>query len=63
VLAIIAIISLPMRTRLLDNLRPHPHQNQYLNLFYLRTLLYFSLTGTCFLWYAYAIGELLDQVN
>lgn len=61
-IAIVAI-SLPMRTQLLDNLKPNPHQDSYLHLFYFRALLYFALSGTCVVWYASAIGLLLDQAG
>ena len=61
-IAIVAI-SLPMRTQLLDNLKPSPHQDSYLHLFYIRALLYFALSGTCVVWYASAVGSLLDQAG
>jgi tetrahydromethanopterin S-methyltransferase subunit B len=61
-IAIVAI-SLPMRTQLLDNLKPSPHQDSYLHLFYIRALLYFALSGTCVVWYASAVGSLLDSAG
>jgi hypothetical protein len=59
----VVAISLPMRTQLLDNLKPSPHQDSYLHLFYIRALLYFALSGTCVVWYASAVGSLLDNAG
>lgn len=52
-------ISIPMRTRLLDNLPPHPCRNRYSNLFYIRAILYFLLDFVCVSWYSYSIDRLL----
>ena len=56
---VMVIVSIPMGARLIENLPPHPQRNTYLNLFYLRLIVYFSLVLTCLGWHSYSVGLLL----
>ena len=46
------LVSIPMGSRLLDNLRPNPGHNRFVTLFYVRALVYFLLSAACVLWYS-----------
>jgi hypothetical protein len=53
------IVSIPMGARLIENLPPHPQRNIFLNLFYLRLIVYFSLVLICLSWHSYSVGLLV----
>jgi transcriptional regulator with XRE-family HTH domain len=55
-------LSVPMGARLLDNLEPHPAQNRFLTLFYLRALLYFAVCVICLVWYSYSLGHIGESL-
>jgi transcriptional regulator with XRE-family HTH domain/uncharacterized membrane protein len=46
------LISIPMGSRLLDNLRPAAGHNRFVILFYMRALLCFLLSAICLIWYS-----------
>jgi len=46
------LISIPMGSRLLDNLRPAPGHNRFIILFYTRALVCFLLSAICLIWYS-----------
>jgi transcriptional regulator with XRE-family HTH domain len=50
--ALMLLISIPMGSRLLDNLGPAPGHNRFVILFYTRALLYFLLSAICLIWYS-----------
>jgi len=56
---VMVIVSIPMGARLVENLPAHPQRNTYLNLFYLRLIVYFSLVLTCLGWHSYSVGLLV----
>lgn len=58
VLLLLVLISIPMRTQLLDNLKRAPKHGDYVLLFYLRAVLYFLLCLVCVCWFANAISQL-----
>jgi transcriptional regulator with XRE-family HTH domain len=60
-LALLAI-SVPMASRLLDNLRPSPNKNLYVSLFYTRAFLYFSFAAVCILSYSRSYSELISKL-
>jgi len=51
-------ISLYMSARLLDNLKPALYMNLFVELVYLRALLYFGLGMECLVWYQGALNEI-----
>ena len=52
------LLSIPMRSQLLDNLKPGAHTNSYINWFYARAFLYFSLCLLCLVWFAISVASL-----
>ena len=52
IFVLMLLLSIPMGSRLLENLRPSPRHNLYVNLFYARALLYFLLSTICLVWYS-----------
>lgn len=52
ILLLMIAVALPMGSHLLDNLEPHSRRNLYLNLFYMRLILYFALSAICLIWYS-----------
>jgi len=56
---VMVIVSIPMGARLVENLPAHPQRNTYLNLFYLRLIVYFSLVLICLGWHSYSVGLLV----
>lgn len=59
VLLVMAIITIPMGSKLLDNLPTHGRKNVYSILLYLRGALYFSLATICLGWYSVSLASLL----
>lgn len=60
-LVIFFIMSIAMTARLLDNLKPSPYQNLFVQLVYLRALLFFGLGSECLIWYYRALEDLKSQ--
>lgn len=60
-LVVVIGLTIPMGARLLDNLLPHPKRNSYLNLFYARALLYFTLCVVCLTWYSASLDSFESQ--
>jgi transcriptional regulator with XRE-family HTH domain len=56
---VMVIVSIPMGARLIENLPSHPQRNIFLNLFYLRVIVYFSLVLICLGWHSYSVGLLV----
>ena len=54
---LVVLVSIPMGARLLENMRPHPRLNVFYTLFYLRAILYFTLSLICVGWYFYSLGQ------
>ena len=55
---VMVIVSIPMGARLIESLPAHPRRNVYLNLFYVRSIVYFSLVVICLSWHSYEVGLL-----
>jgi transcriptional regulator with XRE-family HTH domain len=53
---LVVAASIPMGSRLLENLEPSPRQNLYVTLFYVRALLYGLLSVICLAWYSTEIS-------
>jgi hypothetical protein len=58
-LLVFLVMSVAMTARLLDNLKPGPYQNLFVELVYLRALLFFGLGIECLVWY----HDALDRVK
>jgi DNA-binding winged helix-turn-helix (wHTH) protein len=56
-LIVLAGFSLIMTARLLDHLKPSPHMNLFIQLVYLRALIYFALGIECLIWYYYILEQ------
>jgi len=52
IFVLVLVLSIPMGSRLLENLRPGPRHNVYTNLFYTRAALYFLLAAICLISYS-----------
>jgi DNA-binding winged helix-turn-helix (wHTH) protein len=50
-LVIFLVMSITMTARLLDNLKPNPYHNLFVQLVYVRALLFFGLGIYCLVWY------------
>lgn len=48
----------PARSYLLDQMKPSPRHNLYVNLFYIRALLFLLLSVLCLLWYSNSFVEI-----
>jgi transcriptional regulator with XRE-family HTH domain len=48
--------TVPMGSRLLENLKPTPRHNLYINLFWARALLFFLLSATLVIWYSLSVS-------
>jgi len=57
------IMSVAMTARLLDNLKPSPYQNLFVQLVYLRGLLFFGLGIECLAWYHNALNEIKSEYS
>lgn len=57
-LLLFLVMSVAMSARLLDNLKPGPYQNLFVQLVYLRGLLFFGLGVECLIWYYRALEEI-----
>jgi len=62
-LLVFFIMSVAMTARLLDNLRPNPYQNLFVQLVYLRGLLFFGLGIECLAWYRNALNEIKVSIR
>jgi len=56
-------MSVAMTARLLDNLKPNPYQNLFVQLVYLRGLLFFGLGIECLAWYRNALNEIKSEYS
>jgi len=54
-LVVLAAFSLVMTSRLLDHLKPGPNMNLFIQLVYVRGILYFGLAIECLIWYYLAL--------
>jgi hypothetical protein len=54
--------ALKMGARLVDNLQSSVFLNRYLNLFYARALLYYTLSILCLLWYTQSIAQISAEL-
>ncbi|MGZ5434552.1 MAG: winged helix-turn-helix domain-containing protein [Pyrinomonadaceae bacterium] len=57
-LLVFLVMSVAMTARLVDNLKPNPYHNLFVQLVYLRALLFFGLGITCLTWYFRALERL-----
>jgi hypothetical protein len=57
-LLVFLVMSVAMTARLLDNLKPGPYQNLFVQLVYLRALLFFGLGIECLVWYHDALSRI-----
>ena len=55
---LLLLLAIPMSAWLLNNLKPHPKTNTYINLLYLRAFLYFLLILVCLIWFSSSLGSL-----
>ena len=53
-----AVVCFALTTHLLDNLQPGPHMNLFVQLVYIRILLFFGLGLACLMWYVHACSEI-----
>lgn len=58
VFLILAVIAVLVNRGLLDHLEDHPLKSRYMNLFYIRQLLYISLCAICLAWYTLSFASL-----
>lgn len=56
ILVLMLLISIPMGSRLTENVKPSPKRNRYLMLFYVRAFVYFGTAVLCLGWFAYSLG-------
>jgi len=61
-LVVLAGWSLIMTARLLDHLKPGSYMNLFIELVYLRALIYFGLGIECLIWYYHALEELRQKI-
>lgn len=61
-LAALAGATLLMRGKIVDNLTPHTRRNRYLNLFYTRAFLYFSLSSISLVWYSDSLDRIVRSL-
>jgi drug/metabolite transporter (DMT)-like permease len=57
-LVLFALIAIAGTAHLLDHLKPGPHMNLFVELLYLRGILYFGLGLYCLMWYYRAINRI-----
>lgn len=57
-LLVFLIMSVVMTARLVDNLKPNPYHNLFVQLVYLRALLFFGLGIVCLIWYFRSLERL-----
>lgn len=57
-LVVFAVIAVAGTAHLLDNLKPAPYHNLFVQLLYLREILYFSFGLCCLLWYYRVINDI-----
>lgn len=59
-LALIMLLSVPMGSRLTENLRLEPRRGRYLALFYTRAFLYFGVAAACVGWFGFQLSDVAE---